>query len=348
MIPVLVLLIYGIAVGGVVALLRRFRASWSRRRAVLVAILPSPSAVVVAAAIGIATLGRAAPGDIDATGMATAFYMVGGALLACILLVLGSIAAWIAMRLGATTEPREERVMPSPAFDALLAPLPDDVQTELRRRLTPPFPATAQELLRAIHGWLVDAGIAEGRGGYPGEPAGPGWRAYAAQQRRSIAAFRAVADAWGDPPADLAEAVGRYDDAFPPPVRLQGDGWEPHVEVVAGRHIYAFPVASGHATHSFDFPITAADVDVLLTDPYRRAVLEVVTHTVFQRSSIRGNPATTRTGFDAIVATVLHGTKAALATYLTAFDREHNIRAETYIRQTMERHAAVAKEGRPA
>ncbi len=80
----------------------------------------------------------------------------------------------------------------------------------------------------------------------------------------------------------------------------------------------------------------------------RRAVLEVVTHTVFQRSSIRGNPATTRTGFDAIVTSVLHGTNTALATYLAAFDREHNIRADAYIRQAMERHAAVAKEGRPA
>ncbi len=67
--------------------------------------------------MGIAMLGRAAPGEIDATGMATAFYMVGGTLLAGILLVLGSIAAWIAMRLGATTEPREEPVMPNPAFD---------------------------------------------------------------------------------------------------------------------------------------------------------------------------------------------------------------------------------------
>jgi len=121
--------------------------------------------------------GRAAPGEIDATGMATAFYMVGCTLLAGILLVLGSIAAWIAMRLGATTEPRKEPVMPSPAFDALLAPLPHDVQTELRRRMTPPFPAAVQELLRAIHGWLVGAGIAEACGGYTGGPAGPGWSA---------------------------------------------------------------------------------------------------------------------------------------------------------------------------
>lgn len=157
-----------------------------------------------------------------------------------------------------------------------------------------------------------------------------------------------MVSAWGDPPADLAEAVNRYDDAFPPPVRLQGDGWEPHVEVIAGRHIYAFPVASGHATLGFDFPIIPADVDVLLADPYRPAVLEVVTHTVFQRSSIRGNRATTRTGFDTIVVILLHGTNDALAAYLTAFDREHNIRADTYIRQAVERHAAVSKEGRPA
>lgn len=308
---------------------------------------PGPLIVIIAAVVGIAKLGRAAPGEIGATGMATAFYMVGDTVLGGILLVLGSIAAWIAIRMCATTEPRKEIVMPSTAFDALLAPLPDDVQTELQRRTTPPLPATTVALLRTIHGWLVSAGIAEGRGGYPGGPAGPGWSAYAAQQRRSIAAFRAMADAWGDPPADLAEAVDRYDDAFPSPVRLQGDGWEPHVEIIAGRPIYAFPVASGHATLDFDFPITTADVDVLLADPYRRAVLEVVTHTAFQRSLNRGNSATTQTGFNAIVDIVLHGANDALAAYLAAFDDEHNIHADFYIRQAMERHAALATEGRP-
>lgn len=343
----LVLLAYGVAVGGAVALLRRFRPAWSQRRVVLVAILPGPLAIVVAAAIGIAMLGPAPPGETDATGMTIAIYIIGGTCLAGISLVLGGIAAWIAIRLTMAAETREAFVMTSPAFDALIAPLPDEVQADMRRRMTPPLPITVEELFRAIHGWLVSAGIGEGRGGYPGGPAGPGWHAYVAQQRRNIAAFRAVADAWGDPPTDLAEAVDWYDRNFPPPVRLQGDGWEPHVERIAGRHIYAFPVASGQATFGYDFPISAADVDVLLTDPYRRAVLEVVTHTVFQRSSIRGNPAVTQAGFDAIVEVVLHGTQAALAAYLTAVDREHNFRSGLYIRQAMARHAAVAKEGQP-
>ncbi len=236
--------------------------------------------------------------------------------------------------------------MPSTAFDALLAPLPDDVQTELQRRTTPPLPATTVALLRTIHGWLVSAGIAEGRGGYPGGPAGPGWSAYAAQQRRSIAAFRAMADAWGDPPADLAEAVDRYDDAFPSPVRLQGDGWEPHVEIIAGRPIYAFPVASGHATLDFDFPITTADVDVLLADPYRRAVLVGDAHrlsAIVEPRQLGDNPDR----FQRYCRYRTAWANDALAAYLAAFDDEHNIHADFYIRQAIERHAALATEGRP-
>ncbi|KQM88803.1 hypothetical protein ASE67_03560 [Sphingomonas sp. Leaf23] len=345
MIGYLVLLLYSVAVGGVVALLLRYRPAWSRRRVFWTVILPAPSAAMVAAAVGVAMLGPAKAGEIDATGMAMAVYLVGGKVLACALLALGGFAAWIAIRLTPTPVPRPEPAAPNPAFDALLVPLPDDVQVELRRRLTPPLPTSATQLLHEIHGLLVSAGIAEGRGGYPGGLTAPGWSAYVADQRRSIAMFRAVVAAWGDPPADLAEAIDDYDRHFPPPARLLGDGWEPHVEAVAGRHIYAFPVASGHATFGIDFPIRQPDVDVLLSDPYRRAVLEVVTHTVFQQSSVAGNPAATQTGFEATVGKVLHGPEDALAAYLLAFDREHHIRTDVFIRQAMARHATAAKKG---
>lgn len=344
----LILLLYGVAVGGVVALLLRFRPAWSLRRVLCTAILPAPVAVTVAAAIGIAMLGPAEPGGTDANGMALAVCMVGGTMLAGALLVLGGLAAWIATRLTPTPVPRSEPVIPSLAFDALLAPLPDDMQTELRRRMTPPLPVTTTQLLKRIAGLLSSAGIAEGRGGYPGGLAGPGWSAYAAGQRRGVAMFRAVAAAWGDPPADLADMIDEYDRNFPPPVRLLGDGWEPHVETIAGRYIYAFPVTSGHATFDVDFPIRQADLGVLLSDPYRRAVLEVVTHTVFQRAAVPGNAAASQAGFDAMVERVLHGPADALAAYLEAFNRDQHIRTDVFIRQAMARYAAAAQEGEAA
>lgn len=354
------LFIYPLVIAGLAAVVRLLRPDWPRWGVIGGITVPAPLAVIGAAAWSIAALGPAPPGETDATGMALAVYAIGGLLLAGALLVLGVPAAWLMLRPRAagvsprpvvppepaTPEvPKDPRLAtppsadpPLPGFDALLAPLPDFAQAELRRRTRASAPpGTAAEMFGEIHAWLVGAGIAEGRGGYPGGRGKPGWTDYVEEQRRSVAVFRAVTDAWGEPPSRLAASIDDHDQRFPPSVRLQGDGWEPHVEDVAGRLIYEFPVASGHATGSFTFPIEARDLDVLLADPYRRAALEVVTHTVFQRSMIRGNPEVTEMAFHAIVAKVLHTTADELAGYLAAFDREHTMTAEHSIRQAMRR-----------
>ena len=266
-------LIYPLVIAGLAALVRLLRPGWMGWGAIGAITLPAPLAVLGAAAWGIAALGPAPPGEIDATGMALAVYAIGGSLLAAGLLVLGVPAGWLVLR-------RRERAVPPP-----VAPR------------EPAAPAVTE----------------------PHAPATP-------------------------PPAD-ATVPGFEALLAPPSVRLQGDGWEPHVEDVAGRLIYGFPVASGHATGSFAFPIAQRDVAVLLTDPYRRAALEVVTHTVFQRSMIRGNPEVTEAAFHVIVDTVLHASADELAGYLAAFDREHNIGADSYIRDAMARHAAAPKDG---
>ena len=267
-------LIYPLVIAGLAALVRLLRPDWPRWSAIGAITLPAPLAVLGAAAWGIAALGPAPPGEIDATGMALAVYAIGGSLLAAALLVLGVPAAWLVLRRRGTAVP------PSPIA--------------------------------------------------PREPAAPKVSKPHASATPPLA----------DPPAPGFEAL-----LAPPSVRLQGDGWEPHVEDVAGRLIYGFPVASGHATASFAFPIARRDVEVLLADPYRRAALEVVTHTVFQRSMIRGNPEVTEAAFHAIVDTVLHASADELAGYVAAFDREHNIGADSYIRDAMARHAAAPKDG---
>jgi hypothetical protein len=352
-------------IAGLAALVRLLRPGWPRWGVVGGVALPAPLVVLGAAAWSIAALGPAPPGETDATGMALAVYAIGGSLLAAALLVLGVAAAWLVTRPRRATvtqhpvvpsesakpagpEPATSATAPPlhplvPGFDALLAPLPEFAQTELRRRTrTSPPPDTVAELFREVHGWLVGAGIAEGRGGYPGRP---GWTDYVEEQRRSVAVFRAVANAWGEPPSDLARSVDDYDRSFPPPERCQGDGWEPHVNDVAGRLMYEFPVDSGHMSASFSFPLARCDLDVLLADPYRRAALEVVTHTVFQRSMIPGNPEVTEAEFRALVDTVLHSHANALAAYLASFDREHNIGADVYVRQAMARHTAATDDG---
>ena len=67
------------------------------------------------------------------------------------------------------------------------------------------------------------------------------------------------------------------------PVRLMGDGYEPHVEQWGEQLSYSLPVDSGFVSFSFTFAIRQADLDVLLSDDYRRAVLEVIAHTLLQR-----------------------------------------------------------------
>lgn len=350
------ILLYPLVIAGLAALVPLLRPSWSPWRAIWRLTLPVPLVVLGVAAWGIAALGPAQPGEIDATGMALVVYVIGGSLLAGSLLVLGVPAAWLVLRRKGTSVPPRLIASPEPAkpssagppapgFEALLAPLPEFAQTELRRRTivsTPP--GTVAELFDEIHAWLIGAGIAEGRGGYPGGRGKSGWTDYVEEQRRSVAVFRAVTDAWGEPPPGLAASVDDYDRRFPPSLRLQGDGWAPRVNEVAGCLIYDFPVASGHATVAFEFPIARRDLDVLLADPYRRAVLEVVTHTVFQRSMIRGNPEVTEMAFHTIVDTVVHAPADALAAYLAAFDREYNMGSDSYILQAMGAHAAAAND----
>ena len=231
-----------------------------------------------------------------------------------------------------------------PAADAvsfLLATLPLPTRAMLARRLEreQPRPHTVDDIFDLAKRWSIGAGIAEGRGGYPGGSNAPGWFQYVAEQRSFLAIYHAATAL----AADASSARRRYfcclEEEFTPSRRLLGDGYEPHVDEEAGRLLYGLPVDSSIVGWAFSFEIRQADVDVLLSDPYRRAVLEVVAHTILQRSMIRGSKPVTGMDFAAVVSPVLHSRPEELRRFIAGVDREHNIATSSFVTQAMERRS---------
>ena len=226
--------------------------------------------------------------------------------------------------------------------EALLSQLPVFAREQFTRRAVIGSPPnTIPALFAAVRSWLNGAGIAEGRGGYPGGRGKPGWRDYVAEQRRSIAVLRALVDTFGTPSDDTMNVLADHERSFPPAVRRMGDGYEPHVDDEAGRLIYSLPVDSGFVGLMFAYEIGERDLQVLLTDPYRRAVLEVVAHTVLQHSSLRGNREVTQLDFCRLLDRALHRTAGELAGLVEETGQQHNILIDHYVRQVMKRPAGT-------
>lgn len=234
------------------------------------------------------------------------------------------------------------------AFEALLATLPPFAQGEFRRRTqSGALPATAAEMFQVVQSWINGTDIAEGRGGYPGGRGRSGWMQYVMEQRRHVELFQALVDAFGEAPSDGMRMLRAYEERFPPPLRRMGDGYEPHVDDVAGRLIYSLPVDSSFVSLSFSYEVEEADLQVLLADSSRRAVLEVVAHTVLQRSMIRGSREVKQADFRRLVDRVLHTPPDALAAFVAKIDRDHNISVEYFVRSAMARSKAAPVKGKP-
>lgn len=122
-------------------------------------------------------------------------------------------------------------------------------------------------------------------------------------------------------------------------IRHLGDGYEPHVEEAFGKLTYSLPVDSGHVSTEFSFEIRAHDLDVLKADPYRRAVLEVVAHTVLQPSMMRGAARITQHDFDGLVSSILHSAPAALEELIERISRDHHIVIRRYVDDAMTRRS---------
>lgn len=131
------------------------------------------------------------------------------------------------------------------------------------------------------------------------------------------------------------------------PQRRMGDGYEPHVDDVDGRLVYSLPVDSGFVSASFSFEVEQVDLVVMLSDPFRRAVLEVVAHSVLQRSMICGNPPVTQADFRRLVDQTLHTSGDMLEVYIAQIDQDYNMRVEYFVRSAMARRGDGAGDRMP-
>lgn len=119
--------------------------------------------------------------------------------------------------------------------------------------------------------------------------------------------------------------------------RVMGEGYEPYVEQLGDKLIYSLPVESGFVSFHFEFDILQTDLDVLLFDHYRRAVLEVTAHTLLQRSTLKGHKRFTQNDFDSLIATTLHASQEHLSAFISQINREHNIAIEHYVNDIVNR-----------
>lgn len=120
-------------------------------------------------------------------------------------------------------------------------------------------------------------------------------------------------------------------------VRRMGDGYEPQVWQEGDRLTYSLPVDSGFTSFDFTFDIQQRDLDVLLADDYRRAVLEIVAHTLLQCSTIRAS--FTQSDFDTLVADTLHSPHDVLQALIARIDQAHHIGVEHYVQEAINRRS---------
>ncbi|HBI6864636.1 TPA: hypothetical protein K8E22_004338 [Enterobacter cloacae] len=113
--------------------------------------------------------------------------------------------------------------------------------------------------------------------------------------------------------------------------RVMGEGYEPYVEQLGDKLIYSLPVESGFVSFYFEFDIRQTDLDVLLSDHYRRAVLEVTAHALLQRSTLKGHKRFTQNDFDNLIAITLHESQEHLNAFISQVNREHNMSIEHYV-----------------
>lgn len=121
---------------------------------------------------------------------------------------------------------------------------------------------------------------------------------------------------------------------------LMGEGYEPHVTQEEEKLTYSLPVDSGFISYNFAFEISRDDLDILLSDNYRRAVLEITAHTVLQRSTLKGYDRFTRKDFDKLIVNTLHSTPDFLQTFISEINHEHHIGIEHYVKEIMDRRSA--------
>jgi len=122
-------------------------------------------------------------------------------------------------------------------------------------------------------------------------------------------------------------------------IRLMGNGYEPHVKRSGSHLTYSLPVDSGFASFSFTFDICQNDLDILLSDDYRRAVLEIIAHTLLQRSTMDGEHRFTQRDFDRLISETLYSKFDRLQVFIEQVTREKHISIEHYVQEIINRRA---------
>lgn len=102
-------------------------------------------------------------------------------------------------------------------------------------------------------------------------------------------------------------------------IHRSGD-FSPIIADGPGGLLYEMPVSSGHATYSFAFPISTADLDVIATDPQRAALLYGALHHPFQLRETHLADDQLRACFH----TILHAPLDEVASFLQARNRASN------------------------
>ena len=94
---VLSFMAYPLMMAVLALLVRIVRPDWRTIKIVVLTNLPLPVCAMVIAGLGVASIGPAPPGEMDASGMAIAVYLMLGMFAAFWMLVFGIPASWAAL-----------------------------------------------------------------------------------------------------------------------------------------------------------------------------------------------------------------------------------------------------------
>ncbi|MES3153969.1 hypothetical protein [Sphingomonas faeni] len=94
---VLSFIAYPLLMAVLALLVRTVRPDWRTMKIVVLTNLPLPVCAMVIAGLGVASIGPAPPGEMDASGMAVVVYLMLGMFAAFWMLVLGMPASWVAL-----------------------------------------------------------------------------------------------------------------------------------------------------------------------------------------------------------------------------------------------------------
>lgn len=124
-------------------------------------------------------------------------------------------------------------------------------------------------------------------------------------------------------------------------IRLMGEGYEPCVNKLGNQLLYSIPVESGFASYDFTFEINQSDLNILLSDDYRRAVLEIIAHTLLQFSKTEKNGNFTQSDFNQLIINTLHTSSNDLQTFIEQIRKKYNISINSYAKKIMDNRSGA-------